>query len=75
MQIREIQIEDYIQIKELHKKYNLNILDKDEWIEFWKKNPCILNSDISIPPECVQSNCKISTDLLSIIISYSEIPL
>ena len=49
MQIREIQIEDYIQIKELHKKYNLNILDKDEWIEFWKKNPCILNSDISIP--------------------------
>ena len=49
MKIREIQIEDYIQIKELHKKYNLRILNKDEWIKFWIENPCLSASDNSFP--------------------------
>tara|TARA_B100000029_G_scaffold515285_1_gene621533 strand:- start:469 stop:1566 length:1098 start_codon:yes stop_codon:yes gene_type:complete len=56
MKIREIQIEDYIQIQELHRKYNLNILDKDEWIKFWKNNPCLLNSDIPAPIGWVLEN-------------------
>ena len=38
MKIREIQIEDYIQIKELHIKYNLKILNEEEWIKFWTEN-------------------------------------
>ena len=49
MKIREIQIEDYIQIKELHKKYNLRILNKEEWTKFWIENPCLLTSDNPFP--------------------------
>ena len=49
MKIREIQIEDYIQIKELHIKYNLKILNEEEWIKFWTENPCLLNANNSFP--------------------------
>ncbi|NWJ57955.1 hypothetical protein HX858_09465, partial [Marine Group I thaumarchaeote] len=44
MKIREVQIEDYIQIKELHDKYNLKILDKVGWSKFWLQDPCMKNS-------------------------------
>ena len=56
MKLREIQIEDYIQIKKLHTKYKLKILDKDEWINFWSENPCILVSDTPIPMGWVLEN-------------------
>tara|TARA_Y100000590_G_C15684676_1_gene1001121 strand:- start:493 stop:1587 length:1095 start_codon:yes stop_codon:yes gene_type:complete len=49
MQIREVQIEDYIQIKELHEKYNLKILDKVDWSKFWSENPYIKNSKNDFP--------------------------
>ena len=49
MKIREIQTEDYPQIRELHIKYNLKILDKVEWINFWSRNPCIQDSNDSLP--------------------------
>ena len=49
MKIREIQTEDYTQIRELHIKYNLRILDKVEWHDFWSNNPCIKDSDSSLP--------------------------
>ena len=49
MKIREIQTEDYPQIRELHIKYNLKILDKVEWINFWSRNPCIQDSKDSLP--------------------------
>lgn len=49
MKIREIQTEDYPQIRELHIKYNLKILDKVEWLNFWAKNPCLQDSNNSFP--------------------------
>jgi len=49
MKIREVQIKDYIQIKELHDKYNLKILDKIGWSKFWLQNPCMKNSQNTFP--------------------------
>ena len=49
MKIREIQIEDYSQIKELHKRYNLKILNQEAWIKFWTDNPSLMNSGNSFP--------------------------
>ena len=47
--VREVHKNDYDQIKDLHSKFNLNILNHDEWIKFWFKNPCFLESNETIP--------------------------
>ena len=45
MKIREVDVEkDYDQIQKLHVKYNLKILDKNEWLRFWRENPYLLSS-------------------------------
>ena len=45
MKIREVHIKnDYEQIKELHSKYNLKILSRDEWSKFWLENPYLSQS-------------------------------
>ena len=62
MEIREVDVEkDYDQIKELHLRYNLKILNKNEWLKFWKENPYSLNSSKLYPVGWViEDNKKIS---------------
>lgn len=43
MVIREVEFSDYSQIKKLHKKYNLKILNGGDWINFWQNNPLSKN--------------------------------
>ena len=36
--IREVVKDDYDQIKELHKKFDLKILNESDWSKFWSQN-------------------------------------
>ena len=60
MKIREVQIEDYIQTKELHEKYNLKILNKIEWSKLWFENPTTFDANSYFPKGWViEENKKI----------------
>ena len=47
--IREVIKDDYDQIRELHKKFNLKILNESDWIKFWYQNPHLLESKTYTP--------------------------
>lgn len=60
MKIREVQIEDYVQTKELHEKYNFKILNKVEWSKLWFENPTTFDLSNSFPKGWViEENKKI----------------
>ena len=39
MFIRKVKLEDYLSIKNLAKKFKLNVYKKKDWINIWKNNP------------------------------------
>jgi|TARA_Y100000294_G_scaffold176927_1_gene200754 hypothetical protein len=47
--IREVVKDDYNQIKELHKKFDLKILNESDWSKFWSQNPYFLESKKHTP--------------------------
>ena len=49
MKLRTATYSDYNQIKELHNKNDIKILEEYEWVNFWKKNPLIKQNDESYP--------------------------
>ena len=49
MKIRKANYEDYNEIKELHIKNNIKILEENNWVNLWKQNPLIKNLDSNFP--------------------------
>lgn len=49
MIVREAKFKDYNLIKNLAKKYNLNLFKKKDWENIWKKNPLIKKKKIITP--------------------------
>lgn len=49
MDLREANYNDYNEVKKLHFRNNIKILDKLEWMNFWKKNPLINNNKNKFP--------------------------
>ena len=47
--IREVLLDDYDQIKKLHKQFHLEILNKNDWLKFWSQNPYTLESKTPTP--------------------------
>lgn len=45
MKIRAVELKDYKEIKSLHLRNDLSILEEDKWINFWRSNP--LNKNIN----------------------------
>ena len=72
MKIREVHIKnDYEQIKELHSKYNLKILSRDEWSKFWLENPYLSQSkDVYHHGWVIEDNNKIFGYLGNLIKEY-----
>jgi len=50
MHIREVNFEDYIKIKSLVNRYNLQIYDKLNWEKMWKENPYLKKNNIKWCP-------------------------
>ena len=44
MNLEKLTLEDYEQVKNLSKKYKLDVLKKNDWTSIWEKNPFIIKS-------------------------------
>ena len=49
MQLRIATYFDYNQIKKIHEKNNIKILEEHEWVNFWKQNPLIKEAENEYP--------------------------
>ena len=69
--IREATKGDYNQIKELHEKFDLKILNENDWSNFWSQNPYYLESKKNIPIGwVVEENSKVVGYLGNLVKEY-----